>query len=57
MNICIVSGDGSCPPDNGGDWSLAVVLIVLILAIAAYKSFKAWLRRRYPLPDDDVPDC
>jgi hypothetical protein len=34
------------------DWSFATVLIVLILAIAAFNAFKVWAKRKYPLPRD-----
>jgi len=51
MMICVVSGSGSCPPD-AQDWSFVTFLIVLVLAITAYKAWKVYLKRRYPLEGD-----
>jgi hypothetical protein len=56
MIICIASDHAMCPAaDQNPDWSLAAVLIVLILAIAAFKTFKVWAKRKYPR-DGDVDD-
>jgi predicted Abi (CAAX) family protease len=50
MIICIASDPTVCP--ETADWSFTTIVIVLILAIAAFKAFKLWVKRKYPLDRD-----
>jgi hypothetical protein len=43
MMFCIAMDNAHCP--EGNDWSMALIVIVLILAIAGYSAFKLWVNR------------